>query len=216
VSARGGKAFVMNAPQSPCRSAACATRSVALSVAAGERGSAYVIALLVLVVLTIIGLALTLITQTEVQIGANEASQNRSFYAADSWNGLVYPFMARNYNKNVTFNLNTTQYKDAAGNLATATFADEVTVTPLTSVNVQPCNVCDIADPNSNFKQVTNVLNSTSNHTGFATIGGTQQQVPFSQKTISVFIVLQPWAADPLVFQNQSQAVSHDILLMKF
>ncbi|MBV8202862.1 MAG: hypothetical protein JOZ15_19775, partial [Acidobacteria bacterium] len=50
----------------------------------GERGSAFIVALLVLVVLTIAGLALTLMTQTEMRIGANEREANRTFYASDS------------------------------------------------------------------------------------------------------------------------------------
>lgn len=49
-----------------------------------ETGSAYLVAILALVVLTIAGLALALITQTEMQIGANEKMIERAFYAADS------------------------------------------------------------------------------------------------------------------------------------
>lgn len=49
-----------------------------------EAGSAYLVAILALVVLTIVGLAIALITQTEMQIGANERSIERAFYAADS------------------------------------------------------------------------------------------------------------------------------------
>ena len=50
----------------------------------GERGSAYIIVLLTLVVLTIIGLSLVMVTQTEVQLGANERTINRTFFATDS------------------------------------------------------------------------------------------------------------------------------------
>lgn len=50
----------------------------------GERGSAYIIALLVLVVLTILGLALATISQTEVQIGANEVMSHRVLYGAEA------------------------------------------------------------------------------------------------------------------------------------
>lgn len=49
-----------------------------------ETGSAYIIALLVLVVLTILGLGLALISQTEVTIGANELTTHRVLYGADS------------------------------------------------------------------------------------------------------------------------------------
>jgi len=53
-----------------------------------EAGSAYVITLLALVVLTILALSLALVTQTEVQVGANEKTVNRTFYAADSGLGI--------------------------------------------------------------------------------------------------------------------------------
>jgi hypothetical protein len=49
-----------------------------------ERGAALVIAILVLAILTVIGIALMLITSTESRIAANEWSVNRAFYASDS------------------------------------------------------------------------------------------------------------------------------------
>jgi len=49
-----------------------------------EQGSAYIVALLLLLLLTVIGLSLSLVTQNELQIGANEKMINRVFYAADS------------------------------------------------------------------------------------------------------------------------------------
>jgi hypothetical protein len=50
----------------------------------GERGAALVIAILVLAILTVIGIALMLITSTESRIAANEWSINRAFYASDA------------------------------------------------------------------------------------------------------------------------------------
>jgi len=49
-----------------------------------ERGAALVLAILVLAILTVIGIALMLVTSTESQIAANEWSVNRAFYASDS------------------------------------------------------------------------------------------------------------------------------------
>ena len=49
-----------------------------------ERGAALVIAILVLAILTVIGIALMLITSTESRIAANEWSVNRAFYASDA------------------------------------------------------------------------------------------------------------------------------------
>ena len=50
----------------------------------GERGAALVIAILVLAILTVVGIALMLITSTESRIAANEWSINRGFYSADA------------------------------------------------------------------------------------------------------------------------------------
>jgi Tfp pilus assembly protein PilX len=50
----------------------------------GERGAALVVAILVLAILTVIGIALMLITSTETRIAANEWSVNRAFYSADA------------------------------------------------------------------------------------------------------------------------------------
>jgi hypothetical protein len=49
-----------------------------------ERGAALVIAILVLAILTVIGIALMLVTSTESRIAANEWSLNRAFYASDA------------------------------------------------------------------------------------------------------------------------------------
>jgi type IV pilus assembly PilX-like protein len=49
-----------------------------------ERGAALVIAILVLSMLTVIGIALMLITSTESRISANEWSVNRAFYSSDA------------------------------------------------------------------------------------------------------------------------------------
>jgi len=56
-----------------------------------ERGAALVVAILVLAILTVIGIALMLITSTESRIAANEWSVNRGFYSADAglrWAGV--------------------------------------------------------------------------------------------------------------------------------
>jgi hypothetical protein len=72
----------------------CRRQSVgrlAPSAKAGERGAALVIAILVLAILTVIGIALMLVTSTESRIAANEWSINRAFYASDSgirWGGV--------------------------------------------------------------------------------------------------------------------------------
>ena len=49
-----------------------------------ESGSAYILVLMVLLVLTLLGLVLAFITQSEVEVGANERTVNRVFYGAEA------------------------------------------------------------------------------------------------------------------------------------
>jgi hypothetical protein len=54
-----------------------------------QQGSAYIIALLILVVLTLLGLSLALVSSTEQQVGANERMIQRTFYAGDAGIGVM-------------------------------------------------------------------------------------------------------------------------------
>ncbi len=49
-----------------------------------ERGSVFIVALLALVLLTSIGLALALVTETEMLLGGNEQIVTETFYAAEA------------------------------------------------------------------------------------------------------------------------------------
>lgn len=49
-----------------------------------ERGSVFIVALMVLVMLTVIGLSLALVTETEMLIGGNEQIVNETFFAAET------------------------------------------------------------------------------------------------------------------------------------
>ena len=49
-----------------------------------DEGSAYVISMLVLLILSLLGLSLSLVTQTEVRVGGRERVIERTFYAAGS------------------------------------------------------------------------------------------------------------------------------------
>lgn len=49
-----------------------------------EQGSVFIVALMVLVMLTVIGLSLALVTETEMLIGGNEQVINETFFAAET------------------------------------------------------------------------------------------------------------------------------------
>jgi Tfp pilus assembly protein PilX len=154
----------------------------------GEAGSAYVVALLVLVVLTIIGLALTLVTQSEVQVGAYERTTSRSFYASDSGVSVgTSATMWQSNDKNLTFLVNTTKQDTGASPLTT--FADEVTVSPLTQIQWQNCHLCEINSDNP-LKLVIHVAQSSVQRIGLDSSG---TSVANSQKGVATMIALQPW-----------------------
>src|SRR5262245_66663874 len=102
----------------------------------GERGAALVVAILVLAILTVIGIALMMITSTESRIAANEWSINRAFYSADAgirWAGvemgdprafLARPEFTGNLFGTVLFNMPSHRFQQTFGFLT----ADEISV----------------------------------------------------------------------------------------
>jgi Tfp pilus assembly protein PilX len=157
---------------------------------AGERGSAFVVALLVLLVLTISGLAVTLMTQTELRIGGNERTANRSLYASDSG---IQVSTARKVNlggESVThyFYINTTL--EDTGATAATTFSDQVTITPLIPLSTQYCNLCQVNKGLSQgYSMIVYGVNSTAVRTGTNADYGSQT---LASKLLGATIKMQP------------------------
>ena len=104
-----------------------------------EEGSAYLIALLTLVVLTIVGLSLALITQTEMQIGANERTIQKVFYAADAGvAGSVVKALA-----GFDYQARTITLDDTEG-LASLNLHHQVETSPFFPILESPCNLCSV------------------------------------------------------------------------
>jgi len=156
---------------------------------AGERGSAFTVALLVLLVLTISGLAVTLMTQTELRIGSNERTANRSLYASDSGVEVATArklYIGPEYHDNV-FLLNTTLQD--TGLAPNTTFADQVTVTPLIPLAVQYCNLCMVNKGMSqSYSYISYVVNSTAVRNG---VNGAATQT-VATKLLGATIGMQP------------------------
>lgn len=98
-----------------------------------EAGSAYIVTLLALVVLTILALALTLVTQGEVQIGGAEKTVNRLFYSTDSALSLAAPKIIFNDPAIDDFILNRTQIGTGSNS---ANVADRLTIGAPTPVDL--------------------------------------------------------------------------------
>jgi Tfp pilus assembly protein PilX len=170
---------------------------------AGERGSAYLITLLVLVVLTILGLSLVLVTQTEMEVGANERTTNRTFYAADSGFHLVTAeALANNTYVAPTFTMN----EVATGTLGGLT-ADLVKVSPFSPVAANNldshiCPYCPANEAGQKYYSKSYQLTSTAGRVGWAGAAPTDPTslppgaVELGQKTLSMSITISP-AKDP-------------------
>ena len=166
-----------------------------------QRGSAYLVTLLALVVLTIVGLSMSLLTQTEMQIGANERTVQRVFYAADS--GIS----AATARAVMTFDYSPRTYdlKDddtpAALNLR-----QEVDVSPFVPLLTSPCNMCEINRAGQYGTQSYYRVNHGVTVT--ATRRGLNDEV-LAQKSLSAMVDVQPWRPTPesyLPISDEEQA----------
>ena len=112
-----------------------------------ETGSVYVLALLVLLILTIVGLALSLVTQTELQIGANERMTQAAFYATNSGidlataKALVLP-------DHRSFQIDVAEPDSRAG----VHLGHRLEVSPFLPILDSPCNLCQINEDGSDLQ----------------------------------------------------------------
>ncbi|MDY7093339.1 MAG: hypothetical protein SX243_10255 [Acidobacteriota bacterium] len=104
-----------------------------------QRGSAYLAVLMVLLLLTVLGMSLVLITQTERDLGSNHRMVSKTFYAADSAVGMAVSWLllSNNYQPQRLVLPN----RDGGPSLVT----DELTSTQISAVRNVDCNLCDIA-----------------------------------------------------------------------
>jgi Tfp pilus assembly protein PilX len=156
----------------------------------GERGSSYVIALLALFVLTILGLALVVMTQNEVQIGANERTINRVFYAADS--GLAIEAAKALTSRDYTPTTVTMPESTPGG--GTNTISETVSITAMVPVAISRCNWCPSnANGQPQYFKVVQVVNATSDR--IASTGTTTTNL--GEKVLGVMYEFQPWPSPP-------------------
>jgi hypothetical protein len=162
--------------------------------AAGERGSAYIVALLALVLLTILGLSLVLITQTEVQIGANERTVSRTFYAADAGLSVAgAQALAAGEYTSPSFTINQ-ENAGVLGNLA-----DVVDVSPMVPLTAVRCNWCPANDDGTpKFYRVTHAVTAEAERLAWSGTGPPPADATvLGQKTLSVMLEFEPWPSPP-------------------
>jgi len=150
----------------------------------GEEGSAYLVALLCLVILTIVGLNVSMITQTEMQLGNNERSAQRVFYAAEA-----------GFSPSVSKAILDADYQPHEFSLPEVEnlfgLQNEVEVSAFFPILATPCNLCEINNAGAygtkQYFEVTHAVTARAVRVGAGAAAG-----PIAQKTISVMVDIQP------------------------
>jgi len=163
-----------------------------------EAGSAYVITLLALVVLTILALALVFVTGTEVQVATNERNYNRTFYAADAGIQVAaaQSLVNGNYGPNILMLNQTT-----VGN---ANVADRVEIAPMAPILLVRCDWCPANDDGvPEFWKVNHATTVTAQRIAWNGTWTGADPMPaaaqlLGQKTLSAMLEFQPWPTPPV------------------
>lgn len=155
---------------------------------AREHGSAYLLTLLAMVVMTVVGLSLSLVTQTERLLGANDRITQRVFYAADSGTAVsTARVLAQNNHEEVVFELNR---DTAAGDF---TFTERVNTSRFHPILASPCNYCEI-NQGSRFYTVNHAITSAAERVGWQGDGPPPADARvIARKTVAEMVALQPW-----------------------
>ena len=158
------------------------------AAARGESGSAYILVLLALVVLTIMGLSLAFMTQTELQIGSNDRVISRVFYAAES--GIAAA--ASKAIVSADYEAHTYIFKEP-GTIPGLDFKSSVDVSPVLPILDSPCNLCEINNAGTYSEKSYRKINHAV--TAVATRYAGSDTTPLAQKTLTAMIEVQPWKA---------------------
>jgi len=186
-----------------------ARQPAAIRTGASERGSAYLFALLVLLVLSVIALSLAVITQSEVQLGGSERLITRVFYAADSGlriqladylvNGEV---RARTRASNTLPPIVLNQVP-----ILGQQFQELVEVSPIFPIFSGTCNLC-MVNQDADYVAVNHALTATGLRLG-GPAGGPQTEQ--ARKTLAQMFALQPWESTITALQEAG-----DLSLIKY
>jgi hypothetical protein len=151
----------------------------------GEEGAAYIVALLALVILTIVGLNISMITQTEMRLGDHERSAQRVFYAAEAGfsPAVSKALLDADY---MPFELSMPEAENLLG------LHNEVEVSAFFPILAAPCDLCEINNAGAygtkQYFEVTHAVTARAARVG----QGAQAAGAISQKTISVMVDIQP------------------------
>ncbi|MEO8275939.1 MAG: hypothetical protein ABI639_06935 [Thermoanaerobaculia bacterium] len=160
-----------------------------------ESGSAYLATLLILVVLTILGLSLAVITQTEVLIGGSEKQATRQVFAANSGIGLSTGFMLVAADASVHQLRIAERTQTLFGTDTTVT--DDVCTSPFYQLQSGVCNLCMMNQDNDYFAVTYGVTVAALRRSDKKEVG--------SRKELGAVLAVEPWKNDIGGFQFSSE-----------
>lgn len=147
-----------------------------------EEGSAYLAVLMLLVVLTILGLSLSVITQTEVIIGGSERQTTRQLFNAASAVNLsaVHELVNRNSAGRMMI---LARRNESFFGQATA-IGDRVCTTPFFQIQAGNCNLCTM-NQDAAFFAVQNAVTANALRHGDDALAARRQ--------VGSVVALEPW-----------------------
>lgn len=148
-------------------------------------GTAYLSTLLAIVVLTILGLSVALSSQTEMQIGKNELTMQRVFYASDSGVSLATAraLVERDFSP-ISFSIDDPD----TGRLLAG--RHRISISRYLEVNRQFCDLCDSANYGSHHVDEVYDLTFLLTSVGSRRLGPADKEI--AAKTISTMMEFQP------------------------
>lgn len=154
-----------------------------------ESGSAYIVSLMAMVVLMIIGLSLSVVTQTELQISGNEKAIEQTFYSADSGVAIgTGRALSRSGQDPFTFRMN---QEDREKNYK---LANRVNVSPFLAIQTSACALCQINQGGQRKFMVNHAVSAQSERIGWTGSGPPPDDAQVkARRTVSLMVELQPW-----------------------
>jgi hypothetical protein len=171
-----------------------------------EAGSAYLLALLVLLVLSLLGLSLALVGQEEQQLGGNDLQAQRTLYAAETGvqMGLARLLATGSsveradvaHAEPLHFTLVEERPPSIAGAAmpapapARSGFEERVEVSPLVPIRDAFCDLCPAGEGDVQLHRVEHAVSATATR-----VSAGAAAAPGARKQIFVMVTLQPWWA---------------------
>lgn len=162
-----------------------------------EQGSAYIVTLMVLLILTIVGLALALVTQSEMQIGANERLIQRTLYGANTGiNVATARALLTNDYLPKTLRLDHYYERDPGADPASyqeSPIVTRVDTTHYLPIQETPCAYCEINNAGGydegDYRKITFAVTSQASRQ----LGLEDDAPVLARRAVTAMVDIQPW-----------------------